>query len=136
MDLEEDDVLNSDTREHFKTSINQAWAVLNKYYRLTDLTPAYRAAVVLHPQFKMAYFKKHWAFRPSWITEAEAAIQKLWKEYQITYQPTEIVTSSKRKREQSEIDKFLDFDDEDQAAGDELGRYLSLPREKASDPLL
>ena len=47
------------------------------------------------------------------------------------------MTSSNRKREQSKIDRFLNFDDEeDDACGDELDRYLSLPREKVSDPLV
>lgn len=135
LDKEEDTSISSDSKEHFKTSINQAWAVLNKYYALTDETPAYRAAVILHPQFKMGYFKKTWAFKPSWIAGAEQAVRTLWKEYKDTYQPTVTVTSSKRKREQSEIDRFLDFDDEDQAAGDELDRYLSMPREKNSNPI-
>ena len=44
-------------REHFKISINQAWAVLNKYYKLSDETPVYRVAVVLHPRFKIEWFR-------------------------------------------------------------------------------
>ena len=34
------------------TSINNAWSILNKYYRLTDLAPAMLAAVALHPEMK------------------------------------------------------------------------------------
>jgi hypothetical protein len=35
--------------EHYNTSINMAWLKLKKYFKLTDCSPLYVAAIVLHP---------------------------------------------------------------------------------------
>lgn len=45
---------------HFKACIKLGWKKLNKYYALTDRTPAYIASVALHPHFKMRFFNQHW----------------------------------------------------------------------------
>jgi hypothetical protein len=37
---------------HFNHNINAAWQKLNDYYKRTDATPIYRAAVFLHPRLK------------------------------------------------------------------------------------
>ena len=39
-------------REFLKTSINNAWIVMDKYYTLTDKSPAYVIALVMNPWFK------------------------------------------------------------------------------------
>lgn len=39
---------------------NSGWAKLDKYYRLTDESPAYVAAVVLHPSHKWHYIHENW----------------------------------------------------------------------------
>jgi hypothetical protein len=41
--------MNDASRRHLRTAINNAWDKLDKYYILTDKTPAYVAALVLHP---------------------------------------------------------------------------------------
>jgi hypothetical protein len=38
---------------------NSGWATMDKYYRLSDSTPVYIAATVLHPSRNWRYFKKH-----------------------------------------------------------------------------
>ncbi|GIZ43027.1 hypothetical protein CKM354_000627100 [Cercospora kikuchii] len=45
---------------HLKAIVNLGWKKLDKYYRLSDRTPAYRAAVALHPSLKMSWFEQHW----------------------------------------------------------------------------
>jgi hypothetical protein len=40
--------------------INIGWIKLNKYYALTDKSPAYVSAVVLDPAQKWLYFKEQW----------------------------------------------------------------------------
>jgi hypothetical protein len=35
--------------KHFCNNINQDWLKLDKYYKLTDKSPAYLATIVLHP---------------------------------------------------------------------------------------
>ena len=37
--------------------LNIAWAKLDSYYLKLDKTPAYAASLVLHPQFRLRYFK-------------------------------------------------------------------------------
>lgn len=46
--------------DFFTTAIETSWNVLNKYYNLTDESPAYVAAVVMDPRRKWQYFEKNW----------------------------------------------------------------------------
>jgi len=45
---------------HFKASINLSWKKLDKYYELSDLTPAYRATIIVHLVFKIKWFESKW----------------------------------------------------------------------------
>ncbi|KAE9393960.1 hypothetical protein BT96DRAFT_828415, partial [Gymnopus androsaceus JB14] len=50
---------------------------LNKYYELTDSLSIYRMAMVLHPSFKLEYFKTlQWP--QEWINDAVDITQKAW----------------------------------------------------------
>jgi hypothetical protein len=44
----------------FAAAIETSWAVMQKYYNLTDESPAYVAAVVMDPRRKWDYFERHW----------------------------------------------------------------------------
>ncbi|OAV98974.1 hypothetical protein PTTG_25420 [Puccinia triticina 1-1 BBBD Race 1] len=49
----------------------------NKYYSLTDTSPLYRIAILLHPSFKDEYFKlANW--EPNWIAEAICLAWEMW----------------------------------------------------------
>lgn len=103
--LDEEDILVSDKdkavqeyrAEHFKISINQAWVVLNKYYKLSDNTPAYQVAVILYPWFKIEYFQNKWCNRPTWITKADTSVKNMQSEYKVRYQAPAKVASKKEK---------------------------------------
>lgn len=43
-----------------RSCIAASWAVFDKYYQLTDETPAYGAAMLLHPSRRMAHVEKNW----------------------------------------------------------------------------
>jgi hypothetical protein len=45
------------------------WEKMMKYYRLTDESPAYTAAIVLHPGYKWQYIQDTW--EPEWLPKAE-----------------------------------------------------------------
>ncbi len=45
---------------HFCYNINAAWLKLTDYYELTDHSPAYIAAIVLHPSIKWTFADKYW----------------------------------------------------------------------------
>jgi hypothetical protein len=68
------------------TAINAGWEKLNKYYCMTEQSPAYAAAVVLNPTMKWQWFTKLWEDQPSWTRKAKIAVKKLWKDQ---YRPAE-----------------------------------------------
>ncbi len=70
---------------YFRNSVDWAHAKLQKYYKLSDETPYYRAALALHPQYKLDYFEEHWRLFPKWISAAKTAIRGLYIEYLVKY---------------------------------------------------
>ncbi|PLW24957.1 hypothetical protein PCANC_28424 [Puccinia coronata f. sp. avenae] len=51
--------------------------ITNKYYSLTDTSPLYRIAILLHPSFRDKYFKlANW--EPEWIAEAIRLARDMW----------------------------------------------------------
>ncbi|OAV87198.1 hypothetical protein PTTG_06221, partial [Puccinia triticina 1-1 BBBD Race 1] len=54
--------------------------IMNKYYSLTDNSPLYRIAIILHPLFRDKYFKLlRW--EPEWIAEAIRLARKMWVKF-------------------------------------------------------
>ncbi|KID80838.1 transposase-like protein [Metarhizium guizhouense ARSEF 977] len=64
---------------------NSGWAKLDKYYRLTDESPAYVAAIVLHPSHKWHYIEENW--KREWVELSKKLIQTLWEEYKPVESP-------------------------------------------------
>jgi hypothetical protein len=48
------------------------WEKMKKYYNLTNESPAYTAAIVLHPSFKWQYIQETWEL--AWLPNAEVNI--------------------------------------------------------------
>ncbi|KAM6505364.1 hypothetical protein FSOLCH5_15493 [Fusarium solani] len=65
--------------QHFRYNINQAWMKLDKYYGLTDDSPIYVAAVVLHPRMKWSFVDKFWNDRLDWRDKARRDVRQLWE---------------------------------------------------------
>ncbi|TKA81632.1 hypothetical protein B0A49_01266, partial [Cryomyces minteri] len=119
---------------HFKACVNLGWKKLNYYYSLSDQTPAYRAAIVLHPRFKWRWFKKHWEkSHPEWIEEARKAVTELWQSYKRRY-PLPLQS----QKERSNFTTYMDLDDEDDSLeeDDEFERFCSLKTVRVEDPLI
>ncbi|KJZ68761.1 hypothetical protein HIM_11845 [Hirsutella minnesotensis 3608] len=51
---------------------------MNKYYCLTDESPAYVAAIVLHPSHKWHYVHESWK---EWVESSKKMIIALWEDY-------------------------------------------------------
>jgi len=66
--------------DHYATNINKGWSKLSEYFSKLDDSPAYYAAVVLHPRYKR-FCQNAWRDRPQWLLACEASFQKLWLEY-------------------------------------------------------
>src|SRR5271169_4108641 len=67
------------SRRHIRTAINNAWEKLDKYYALTDETPVYLAALVLHPGQEWRYFEQKWAERPDWLEDAKMKMKAFYQ---------------------------------------------------------
>ena len=73
--------LNDASRRHIRTTINNAWEKLDSYYALTDETPVYLAALVLHPGQKWRYFERKWAKYPDWLEDAKTKMRAFYQEH-------------------------------------------------------
>jgi hypothetical protein len=52
------------------------WTKMKKYYELSDNTPVYIAAIILHPALKWRYIEKNWD--ASWVPKAKEMMQEFW----------------------------------------------------------
>lgn len=71
-----------DEEPYLRIGCNLGWMKLDQYYALTDNSPAYLAALVLHPAFRWATVESQWADHPDWLARGKTAVRKLWEEYQ------------------------------------------------------
>ena len=62
------------------------------YPKLSDDTAAYRADIVLHPNYKMRWFEENWKEHPQWIAAAKAAVVELFNDYKRCH-PDEVLAS-------------------------------------------
>ncbi|KAF9541913.1 hypothetical protein CPC08DRAFT_650423 [Agrocybe pediades] len=66
-----------------RAALGLAKKTLNRYYSRTDDSEAYRIAMILHPQYKMQYFKDA-KWEDSWVSTAEHLLRTRYKaSYQI-----------------------------------------------------
>ncbi|KAJ2972747.1 hypothetical protein NQ176_g6977 [Zarea fungicola] len=77
-----------------RSCIAASWAVFDKYYQLTDESPAYGAAMLLHPSRRMAHVEKNWP--KSWHKAVLAGVVKYWRE---NYQKLPITTTMPELRD-------------------------------------
>jgi hypothetical protein len=120
---------------HFKAAINLGWKKLDKYYNLSDNTPAYRAAIVIHPSKKMAWFEAKWKEEhPQWITDAKDTVTSLYNEYKRQH-ADEALIAHQPDKELSEFEQYNLLED-DYSQNDDLERYLREERAPAgTNPL-
>ena len=69
--------------------VNCAYSKLIKYFTLTDKTPIYRAAIVLHPAYKFDYFEQEWAEHKDWIKRCRKDVKELFQQYEEKYKEPE-----------------------------------------------
>lgn len=72
---------NLERTEHYNTGINAAWMKLEKYFKLTDSSPLYVAAIILHPAWRFEYFEDKWAKHPNWIKNVKKTFKSLYLKY-------------------------------------------------------
>lgn len=72
---------------YYRVGIDLDHTKAKEYYRQSDRTPVYRAAIVLHPGLKWAYFERNWADYASWIKNARKAVKAFWQREKGYYEP-------------------------------------------------
>ncbi len=108
--------------------VNSGWSKMEKYYNLTDESPAYIIALVLNPSMKWAYVQQQW--KAEWLPRAREMVLQYWKD---NYKPLpntapRISTDSAS----NPINKFKDWKNRHTAVSDiedEYARYC------ASEPI-
>jgi hypothetical protein len=63
----------------YHTSLQLGIQKADDYYKKTDESPAYLAAVILHPQYKWQYIDIVWKEHQDWIRQGKAEVQRLWE---------------------------------------------------------
>jgi hypothetical protein len=103
--------------------LNSGWSKFDKYYRLTEESPAYTAALVLNPKRKWRYIEKHW--KKSWHKAAKDMVKKIWE---TEYRP--MSSAPVTLSHTTTHDFWLDLDAEDMAEAarvDEYAQYCTSP---------
>ena len=55
-----------------------SWHIFDKYYQLSDESPVYAAALILHPSRRKAHILKNWP--RSWHRTVFSSVKKLWED--------------------------------------------------------
>jgi hypothetical protein len=57
-------------------SVMTCWYAFEKWYEAIDHTPAYAAAVLLHPYRRLAHLNHYWLKK--WVAPTLANVRRLW----------------------------------------------------------
>jgi hypothetical protein len=133
--------LNDSCRRHIRTAVNNAWAKLDEYYNLTNDSPVYVAALVLHPGHKWKYINERWD-RDDWKKSAKDDFKSFYERY---WQNREVEADSQPVKEERpgsrEYDEFQawmtphGYYTSQDVAVDDYDSYLIAPPMKISNPI-
>lgn len=72
----------------YRDGIGAGFKKLESYYALTDTTPIYRAALMLHPARKDEYFEEYWGQldHRDWTDSARSVTAELFKKYEEAFE--------------------------------------------------
>ena len=115
----------------FASMFNSGWAKMDKYYKLSDKTPAYVAAIVLHPSRKWRWIEKHW--KPEWVPNTKDQMKTFWETKYKPIQGTIISStiqppSAPPTKAPNDFLEWLKDDDDDDPTADEYARYILQPQ--------
>jgi hypothetical protein len=110
---------------------NSGWRKLDKYYQLTDDSPAYVAAIILHPQHKWQYVQTNW--QEEWIEPAKKLMRSLWDEYKpVNTSPAQPTTTL---RSTNDFLLWMSHQYQDELPIDEYERYCRAERVQVDSAL-
>ncbi|KAJ3453198.1 hypothetical protein MRS44_018853 [Fusarium solani] len=97
-----------DEEPYLRIGCNLGWMKLDKYYTLTEDSPVYLAALVLHPAFRWPTVESQWADRPDWLERGKAAVRELWEEYRkLPVEQDTIPEQPTAARKTTDLDDFM-----------------------------
>jgi hypothetical protein len=92
-----------------QSSITLAWNKTAEYYKKTDASVAWMAAVVLHPRFKWKYFDDNWkGNQVPFVRAGKANLKRLWESKYKTDDVIRVERSPEPSRQASFIENILD----------------------------
>jgi hypothetical protein len=92
-----------------QSSITLAWNKTAEYYKKTDASVAWMAAVVLHPRFKWKYFDDNWkGNQVPFVRAGKANLKRLWESKYKTDDVIQVERSPEPSRQASFIENILD----------------------------
>lgn len=97
-----------DEEPYLRVGCNLGWMKLDKYYALTDDSPVYLAALVLHPAFRWPAVESQWADHPEWLERGKRAVRGLWEEYRgLPIEQDAISEPLTAARKTTDLDEFM-----------------------------
>ncbi|KAG7416622.1 putative AC9 transposase [Fusarium oxysporum f. sp. raphani] len=97
-----------DEEPYLRIGCNLGWMKLDQYYTLTEDSPAYLAALVLHPAFRWSTVESQWADHPGWLIRGKAAVQELWEEYRkLSVEQDALPEQPTIARKTTDLDDFM-----------------------------
>ena len=129
---------------YLRNNLQLGWEKLDKYYRFTDDSSAYVAAIALHPRFKWRWIQRKWADRIDWQIAADQALRKQWELYKAKkikdiLDPDEAVSYKHLEGQRKQIPQLEYFmeeefqtssDEEELGLTDEYTEWQKIGREK------
>lgn len=141
--------LSNNVRSFIRIAINNAWEKIDKYYSISDKSPAYIASFVVHPGHNVRYMENKWKDprQRLWIALAKERLRVFYEENYKTDNEENSLSKSPRqadapttstRQDHDAFDAFLeppDYYDNTLPTPDDLENYTSLRPEKIFDPI-
>ncbi|KPA35844.1 transposase [Fusarium langsethiae] len=97
-----------DEEPYLRIGCNLGWMKLDKYYTLTEDSPVYLAALVLHPAFRWPSVESQWTDHPDWLDRGKIAVRELWEEYRkLPVEQDTIPEQPTAARKTTDLDDFM-----------------------------
>jgi hypothetical protein len=90
---------------YYSHAIDAARIKLEEYFGLTDVTPAYRCAVALHPANKFTYFELEWSHNKQWIGGAKRVVQEVFAQYEAAAAEVDLMDGARQEEELEELEE-------------------------------
>ena len=98
-----------------------SWYKFDEYYKLTDESPAFTTAILLHPRLRRSYLEKAWSHQQQYISPAIDEARNLWRAH---YKRTKVI-EAKEEEYLDEIDKWQHETYHQGHTEDEFERFIN-----------